>query len=465
MLVALAALTLASAQLGWRAGTPEPVLDANPKWVELYWKAWENLHAATVEEKEPGPWPSRAFAQGGFIGFDETLAISLYACWGWRAHPARETLSYVMQGVGEEGGAPARFGSAGTSGTATGLPIASLAAERVYRFSNDHASLTNHLAGAQRRHSFFSSRYAYTVPPAAEKEEARNAYRVPVELSNLPLPVEAPGEDSAEALGLLLQESAMLARLYSAAGNSRSAGTTDRLTAGIAKRLAALWSNDDRRFRGAAEGAIERDSIMPLLGGIGGKMPYARNALQGLFDPSRYYRRTLFPTVPRTDPAYNGAMGTRPLYTYLALRSLIDSGMRKEAGRVAENILSVYESAAGTGLDLFGAYGPETRTPPQGASPGSLEAGTIAISGLIEAVIGIDVDAKANRITWHLRRQDRHGIKNLRFGDNVVTMIWENGTISTECEKPFTLEATTGTAQHSRKFAAGKSEWKPGDNG
>src|SRR5687768_14668579 len=90
MLVAIAAVAFLSPQLGWRAGTPSPVLDANPRWVALYWKAWENLYAATVDEKEPGPWPARAVAQEGVIGFDSTLAVSLFANWGWRAHPTRE---------------------------------------------------------------------------------------------------------------------------------------------------------------------------------------------------------------------------------------------------------------------------------------------------------------------------------------------------------------------------------------
>jgi hypothetical protein len=462
MLVALAATALIGPQLGWRAGTPTPILEGNPGWVELYWKAWENLQAATVEEKEPGPWPPRAFAPEGSISFEQTLTISTYANWGWRAHPVRETLAYVMQGIADEGTAPARFGTAGSSGEATGLPLAAFAAERVFRISGDRVALQKHAGGAQKRHAFYRVRYSFPIPPKDEKEKPRVGYRVPAELSSLPFPQEAPGDVSAEAIGLLLQDAAMMAKLYRGLGDSRSAGTSERLADAFAAQLNALWSAEDRRFRSTAEGAAERDSLMPLLGAIGGRAPHAREALQGLFDPSRYYRRTLFPTVARTDRSYSGSMGTRPLHSYLALRALIDSGMQRDAGRAAEHMLAVYESAAGPGLGLFGAYGPETRTPPEGAAAASLEAGTIAISALIEAVMGIDVDAKAGKVTWFLRRSDRHGLENLRFGDNVVSIIWTNGTFEAQCEKPFTLELSRDRQEFEHRFPAGKSVWTPG---
>ena len=109
MLAALTAVAILSPQLGWRAGTPTPILVGNPKWVELYWKAWENLYAATVEEHEPGPWPPRVFAAGGKIDFDKTLAITLYARWGWRAHPVVDSLSYVLGNVKGEGNVASLF--------------------------------------------------------------------------------------------------------------------------------------------------------------------------------------------------------------------------------------------------------------------------------------------------------------------------------------------------------------------
>jgi hypothetical protein len=317
-------------------------------------------------------------------------------------------------------------------------------------------------SGAYRRHLYFANQFAYVIPPENEKEKERIGHRVPQSLSVLPAPREFPGERSAEAIGLLLQDSAMLAQVYRGLGDARSAGTMGRLTDNLSKLLEGLYGKDDQRYRGTYEGGTERDSILPLFAGIGGKAPLAREALLGLFDPSRYYRRTLFPTVPRTDPSFITVSGSRPLHTYLAIRAMIDSGMQKDAARAAEHVLTVYEAAAGKENNLYGMYGADTREAAAGAMPGHLEAGCITIAALIEAVMGIDVDAKARKVTWFVRRQDRHGLENLRFADNVVSMVYEGGVFTVDTEQPFTLEATIGGAKHSRRFDKGNTQWTPG---
>ena len=460
MLAALTAVAILSPQLGWRAGTPTPILVGNPKWVELYWKAWENLYAATVEEHEPGPWPPRVFAAGGKIDFDKILAITLYARWGWRAHPVVDSLSYVLGNVKGEGNVASLFERDTSSGEARGLPIAALAVARLLNITGDKTALLVQAAGAQRRSHYFSTSYSYTIEPTDEKEKPRVGYRVPAEFSALPFPAEPPGEISAEAVGLLLQDTAMMAQLARSLGDRRSATTWDRIAGRYADMLAKLWNDKERRYTGASEAGPERDSLMPLLSAIGGKAPQAKHALAGLFNPQRYYRRALFPTLPKGDAAYNGGGATRPLHSYLALRALLENDMHKDAGRAAESMMSVYESCAGSSLDLFDFYGPETRTPPEGSLSGSLEAGTIVIAGLIEAVIGIDVDALKDKVTWYVRRTDKHGLENLRFGDNVVSLIWDAGAISVDCKEPFTLEVTQGTAKQTKRFSAGKSVWQ-----
>ncbi|MEO7453460.1 MAG: hypothetical protein ABIV13_01710 [Fimbriimonadales bacterium] len=462
MLVAVVVAVALTPQLGWKAGTPSPILEGNPRWVELYWKAWENLYAATIDEKEPSPWPSRAITDGEVIDYEKTLAISLYANWGWRAHPIRETLAYVLENVHESGSVPARFGTQGSSGEAGGLPIEALATHRVFALSGDRESLVRHAAGAAARHLYFANRATYTIPPKDEKDKARIGYRVPAALSVLPGTAEFTGEQSAEALGLVLQSTAMLAQVYRDLGDGRSAGTADRMAGNLAKQLGELYSKEDRRFRGTYEGGSERDSMLPLFGAIGGNAPHAETALLGLFDPGRYYRRTLFPLVARTDPAYVGVSGSRPLYTYLAIRAMLDNGMRREAARAAEHVLTVYEAVAGKDNNLYGAYGSEAREPAPGAMPGHLEAGTIVIAALIEAVMGIDVDARAGKVTWFVRRTDKHGLENLRFADNKVSMVFEAGSFTVDCEKPFTLEASVDGTKHLKRFGIGKTVWTPG---
>ena len=196
------------------AGTPEPVLDGNPKWVELYWKSWENLQASVLEEKTPGPLPARVIAQNGAVEFDAAMGIALYARWGWRANPISDTLSFLLQELEDDGAAAARFSSEGKKGVARGLPLAALAVASLYDLSGDKEQLLIQLGGAHKRHDYIRSLYSYAIEPEDENDKPRIGYRVPPLYSALPMANEATSEVTAEAAGLLLQDAVALARLH-----------------------------------------------------------------------------------------------------------------------------------------------------------------------------------------------------------------------------------------------------------
>jgi hypothetical protein len=459
MLALLVATGAVFPQLGWRAGTPEPVLADNPRWVQLYWKAWENLQAAVIEEKEPGPLPPRSIGVDGAVRFDETLALALYARWAWRANPICDTVSYILQNLGEGGEAPAAFTATGAEGSARGIPLAALAVSMIFELTGDREMLIRQLSGARRRHDFFRAVYSYIIPADEHHKKPRTGYKVPPAYSAVPGASETTNEVTAEACGLLLQDAASLAKLYRWSGSQQSARTSERLAEELAKTLASLWDVDERRFK-AGDGPVERETLFPLFATISGKAPLAKNALRALFDPERFYRRALFPTVSKDDPSYSAASGVRPLYAYLCLRALIDNGMQKEAGRAAEQMLAVMDADAGAALNLYDAYGPETREPAPGFPPGGLEAGTMMIGGLIEGVLGINVDAASDKVTWFIRRTDKHGLKNLRIGKNVMTLIFENGQVAVDCGDEFNLEVTFEGRKQSKRFSKGNTVWQ-----
>ncbi|VBB46729.1 hypothetical protein TRIP_D40045 [uncultured Paludibacter sp.] len=70
--------------------------------------------------------------------------------------------------------------------------------------------------------------------------------------------------------------------------------------------------------------------------------------------------------------------------------------------------------------------------------------GPIAL--LIENVLGLEVLGKDNQINWTIKRNDKHGIKNLQLVNQKVTLICETDnnrpTIHIVCAKPFKLRVT-----------------------
>ena len=73
------------------------------------------------------------------------------------------------------------------------------------------------------------------------------------------------------------------------------------------------------------------------------------------------------------------------------------------------------------------------------------------VANLIEFVLGFDLDASRNTITWTVRRTDRHGIQNLDFGGMKVDMLCQaRDSASAPCqitvtsEGPYTLRLRNG---------------------
>lgn len=63
---------------------------------------------------------------------------------------------------------------------------------------------------------------------------------------------------------------------------------------------------------------------------------------------------------------------------------------------------------------------------------------------LIENVLGFNIVGKDNLIIWNIKRTDKHGIKNIQLGNQKVTLICEiindKPKINVICEKPFKLK-------------------------
>ena len=60
---------------------------------------------------------------------------------------------------------------------------------------------------------------------------------------------------------------------------------------------------------------------------------------------------------------------------------------------------------------------------------------------LIENLIGIrEVSAPENFIRWESSSPRRHGIRNLRFGGNTVSLLSDEAGVHISAARPFTLE-------------------------
>jgi hypothetical protein len=74
---------------------PAPILDNNPEWVELYWKAWEILYTWNVARPAPGsPFVSNYLDEGGDENIYQwdTIFMIMFARYGHTVFPAIQSL-------------------------------------------------------------------------------------------------------------------------------------------------------------------------------------------------------------------------------------------------------------------------------------------------------------------------------------------------------------------------------------
>ncbi len=157
----------------------------------------------------------------------------------------------------------------------------------------------------------------------------------------------------------------------------------------------------------------------------------AAQLVANLKDSTSFWRRIPFPTLAANEPAFDKIgdywLGSVWAPTnYAIIKGLENYGYYDFA----------YEASLKY-LDGMKAVFEKTGTVWENYSPDSLKQGDRAnrdfvgwtglgpISLLIENVIGIKANAPDQKISWHIHRKDRHGIKNLTIGKNSVTLIAE----------------------------------------
>ena len=194
----------------------------------------------------------------------------------------------------------------------------------------------------------------------------------------------------------------------------------------------------------------------------------AKRLAELLADPSKLGGSCPCPTVSRDDPDFSGSgdywRGAVwvPL-VYMTAKALEKYGMYNEARAVSRSLLGrmsdtfrEYEPHT-----IWECYKPDLPEPALNSKGRTCRAdfcgwsalGPVAL--LIENVIGIGgVSASGGRVEWRISSHRRHGVRNLRVGENLLTLLCEEGRITVSCTSPFTL-AADGREFH---CPAGRSE-------
>jgi glycogen debranching enzyme len=162
-----------------------------------------------------------------------------------------------------------------------------------------------------------------------------------------------------------------------------------------------------------------------------------------------------FPTVSRDDHSFKELgkywRGSMWLPTaYMAIKAIEKYDYQSLAAHLAEQVvfhqLKTYQQY--TPHTIWEAYAPTVYQPATDKSEkkivrpdfcGWSALGPIAL--LIENILGFyEINAPQTQIKWRIHQKCCHGIRNLRFGDIITDIVYENECVKVKSNLPYNLE-------------------------
>jgi len=214
-------------------------------------------------------------------------------------------------------------------------------------------------------------------------------------------------------------------------------------------------------------------SFWPMLAGIATPEQAKSLVERHLMNKKEFWRPHPFPTASRDNILYdpNGGYWKGSVWApteYMIIRGLENYGYEDFATEAVERHLKNMSDVLMITGTIWENYAPEA------ASRGNASMGNFVgwsgvgpIAMLIENIIGIRADAPADRLTWRIRRTDRHGIKKFHFGDNprVSLMADPRGkntdpvSITVVSETPFLLTVDLPQGRFEKNISPGETRF------
>ena len=465
---------------------PEPVLEDNQDYIEMYWKCWE-LAFEHYKKPERGSGFVSNYLDEAFnpnIFQWDTIFMIMFARYGNHVLPAVESLDnfyckqhyngFICREIWEASG---KDHHAENSAQAINPPLFSWAEMENFRVTGDISRL-------EMVEPVLEKYVEWLETGRKNPEAAHGLYwsnSLGSGMDNTPRSGSGWVDMSAQ---MVIQYNDLAAMCNQLGHDDKAAKFHDRAKAIAAKINKWMWNDEDGLYYDVDDHGKQVKwktvaCFWPLLAGITSKEQEAR-LIANLKDPETFWRMHPFPSLAADQEYYEPTGGywkggVWPPTNYAIIRGLTLGGYEDFAieatKRHLDSMYRVYEKT-GTVWELYapdvdlrgsGHLGPKGDHEARPDFVGWTGCGPIAL--LIENVIGLRPDGVDNKLTWNLTRLDRHGIKKLRFGQVTADLICENRnsiestpsiTVSTDHDFELVVKWNNGT----RSFIVNKGTQK-----
>lgn len=438
---------------------PTPVLDGNPGWIDMYWKCWE---LALTKAKKP--YPGSPFVSN-YI--DEAFCDNIFQ---WDTHFMLmfwNYIYYIFPAIESHDNFYARQHEDGF----ICREINEHTGEDFYYDGKENNTLTNTICPPlfpwveyeYYKISGDDSRFAKIIPALEKYGAWIDEHRIdPKAEHGLYWQTGlGSGMDNTPRSGsgwiCLSSQMAMfykyLGKICEHENENQKAEFFYSRSNDIAQKINRwMWDETDGMYydvddAGAQVKVKTAASFWPMLAQICSEHQAAR-LVKNLKNPDLFWRTMPFPTLSADHPEYDKRGhywlgGVWAPTNYMIIKGLQQYGYHEFAAEASEKYLEgMYEVFKKT-LTVWENYSPDSQAQGNIAKPDFVGwTGLGPISLLFENVLGIQLDALNNTIHWRMNRTDRHGIKNLRFREMVVTLIAEKRKDDSQSVKVF-IEANS----------------------
>lgn len=214
----------------------------------------------------------------------------------------------------------------------------------------------------------------------------------------------------------------------------------------------------------------------PLIAGIAGP-ERAEWMAKSAMDEKTFLRSSGIASLSADSAGYNKDTGSYwrgavwPPIQYMVIKGLENCGNESAAAAISERYYDAFLTAYKAKGDICENMTPD-RPEMMGVGKFVGWGGLAPIALLFEDIFGIRVDAPANRIDWHIRRLERHGIENLHFGKRTVSLICESRAkqtdackLSTDSDGDFDLVVHLGSRAVTKHVKRGHTDMVVGGFG
>lgn len=454
---------------------PSPVWDENPQWVNLYWKAWEIAFSNLKQPPKGSPLVANWIDEGlsPQIFQWDTHFMVMFGRYAAHIFPFIESHDnfYARQHndgmicriLNEADGVDHHWGLGANYARTINPPLFSWAEMEYFKFTKDTARLAQIITPIEKYIAWVEKNRKAT----GTEHQLYWSNGQASGMDNTPRDMGRPTPDgdihsATDAMGWIDMSSQIkmcydnLAEICTILGKKREAREYRKKSRALAKRINRyMWDKESGLYYDVDTASVRTPWITtatfwPIIADISSLKQTAR-LVSAIKNEELFWRPLPLPSLAANQPHYDvrgryWRGGVWAPTTYMTVKGLQKSGYEELATTIAaKNMANMYDVFERTGT-IWELYSPEMPIPATDATgvqtvkPDFVGwSGLIPISMFIENIIGINADAVKNCVEWRSTCATRNGVKGLRFGNVVTSLVREGNIVTVESNKEYTL--------------------------